>query len=288
MKKVAIVAHTKKPKAKKVALKLISWLTERGLGVLMVKDDSLAIERGDLGVEDDILGREIDLLIALGGDGTILRAVRLLKGREVPILGVNLGKFGFLAEVDTDDIYDVLPEIIKGKYRCDKRMLLRCEIIQDDKVVFEQDVLNEVVVGRGAQHRLTKLEVYINEKPFEQYSVDSVIFSTPTGSTAYSLSAGGPLVSSATKLIIMTPVCPHSFFNRSIILSERDEIVVRCPDEQKEVALAIDGITVFKEENFDYLKIFTSPNEVCLIRLGERDFYSILKEKLRVWTLIGG
>ncbi|MDO8886524.1 NAD(+)/NADH kinase [Candidatus Oleimmundimicrobium sp.] len=287
MKRIAIVIHTRKPKAKKVALKLIPWLNEQNIKVLMTKSDALDIGHVGLGVEEDVFTEKADLLIALGGDGTILRAVRLLKGRDAPILGVNLGKLGFLAEVNADKLFNVFSQIIKGKYKQDRRMLLRCEIIKDDKVIFTQDVLNEVVAGRGARHRLTKIEVDINGKPFKSYSADSVIFSTPTGSTAYSLSAGGPIVSPKTKLIIMTPVCPHSFFNRSIVLSKEDEIILSCPDKQKGFTLSFDGITHIKEENFSYLRISISPNEVSLIRLAEYDFYTTLKEKLDIWTRMG-
>jgi len=288
MKSVAIIIHIKKPSAKKVAIELISWLSKRGIEVKMVKSDASAIGRDDLGIKSDVLITNVDLLIALGGDGTILRAVRLLGGKDVPILGVNLGKFGFLAEVDVENLYNVLSQIIEGKYQCDKRMLLRCEVIKDGESVLERDVLNEVVAGRGAQQRLIRFKVDINGKFFANYSSDSVILATPTGSTAYSLSAGGPLISPATKVMVMTPVCPHSFFNRSIVLSKSDEVCIRCIDRHAIPTITFDGITISQRESFDYLKITTSSREVNLIKFGERDFYTVLKEKLEAWTRVGG
>jgi len=288
MKSVAVVIHRKKMSAKKIAVELVPWLAERDIEVKMVKGDAAVIGRDDLGIKSDALITDVDLLITLGGDGTILRAVRLLGGKDVPILGVNLGKFGFLAEVDVKDLYNVLSQIIEGKYRCDKRMLLKCEVIKDGKSVLERDVLNEVVAGRGAQQRLMRFKVDINGKFFANYSSDSVILATPTGSTAYSLSAGGPLISSATKVMIMTPVCPHSFFNRSIVLSQSDEVCVRCADKHDSLTLTFDGITISQRESFDYLKVTTSSREVSLIKFGERDFYTVLKEKLEAWTRVGG
>ncbi|HDP69839.1 MAG TPA: NAD(+)/NADH kinase [Actinobacteria bacterium] len=288
MKKISIIAHTKKPRVKEVALKIISWLEKQNIGVQVAENDALALGRADLGVRDNFLLEGVNLLISLGGDGTILRAVKLLKGKDVPILGVNLGRFGFLAEVDVEDVENVLPQIIEGNYQLDKRMLLRCEMIRDNKVVFKQDVLNEAVMGRGIQQRLTEFEIEINGKFFARYSADSVIFATPTGSTAYSLSAGGPLIVSKMRAIIMMPVCPHSFFDRSIVLSESDEINVRCLESSSEIALSFDGITLQESNRFDFLKIYASPKEVTLIRFGERDFYAVLKEKLEAWTRIGG
>ena len=230
------------------------------------------------------MAKKADLIITLGGDGTFLRAVRLLGGGETPVLGINLGKFGFLAEVEVAEMYDILPEVLEGGFQLERRMMLDCEVYLNEKKIVARRALNEIVLNRSAKDKLMHVDVHINDIFFNGYSADGIIFATPTGSTAYSLSAGGPIINPKEKIIAMTPVCSHSFFNRSVILNKSDEIKLRCLEENEpNTTLNVDGLT-FHSGSFDLVKIKTSKQFVNLLKAGKRSFYTTLKGKLNTWT----
>ncbi|MDI6799102.1 MAG: NAD(+)/NADH kinase [Actinomycetota bacterium] len=285
--KVALVVHTKKPNVKEIVKDLADWLKERNIDLNMIEEDALALGFEGFGLPAEELTRGASLLISLGGDGTILRAVRYITQDELLILGVNLGKLGFLTEIRAEELFFALGRYLAKDYHDDKRAMLRVRARSGKKLILEQDVLNEVVVGRGAQQRLVEFSVLINDKVFTDYAADSVIFSTPTGSTAYSLSAGGPLASPKVSSILMTPVCPHSFFNRSLLLSGEDGIKVVFTKESQDFSLALDGIVAQLGESINVVEIETSSRLVNLMRLTGRDFYANLKDNLNNWTKIG-
>lgn len=285
--KVALVVHAKKPGVKEIVIGLADWLKERNIDLNMIEEDALALGFEELALPAEELTRGASLLISLGGDGTILRAVRYITQDELLILGVNLGKLGFLTEIKAGELFTALDRYLTKDYYDDKRAMLRVRVRSGKKLILEQDVLNEVVVGRGAQQRLVEFSVLINDKVFTDYAADSVIFSTPTGSTGYSLSAGGPLASPKVDSILMTPVCPHSFFNRSLLLGGEDGIKVVFTKESQDFSLALDGITTQLDESVNVVEIETSSRFVNLIRLSSRDFYANLKDNLNNWTKIG-
>ncbi len=284
--KVVLVVHTKKPNIKKIVVDLIEKLEELDCQIALVEEDALALDIPKYSAKIEGLTQDARLIISIGGDGTILRAIRYLMGRNIDTLGVNLGKLGFMTEILATEIVAALDRYLAGDYEADRRMLIKVKGFDLNGVIFEQDVLNEVVIGRGSQHRLVEMAVSINGRHFTDYNADSVIFSTPTGSTAYALSAGGPLISPTVESILMTPVCPHSFFNRSLLLSPADRIRVDLKRNGQDFTLTLDGITADLAA-LSSIEIERSKGFINLVRFGKRDFFETVKANLNNWTKIG-
>ncbi len=283
VKRVAIVPRLGKPKISSICNDLLKWLTDHRIEAVMPISDAQALGKEKIGCTEDELMKDADLVVVLGGDGTILRAARLLNGKETPILGVNLGRFGFLAEVEVAHLFIALEKTIAGDLEVEKRMMLNCEIVWG-QVKVQKNALNEIFVGRRPVQRLLEFDVKINNKFFNRFSCDGLIFASPTGSTAYALSAGGPLISPKNRLISVVPVCPHSLFNRSLILEEKEKIEIALTERLSKATITIDGIVVWNNEPFDYIKVESSEHTVNLIKFGKCDFYTILREKLKIYS----
>lgn len=281
MKTLSLIPHLAKPKVLPVAKELIAWLENRGVKVKLPQDDADLLQRKELGCKNEDLLKDAENFVVLGGDGTILRAARLLKGAPIPVLGVNFGKFGFLSEIEESGLYKSIEKLITKDYELEERMMLDISIYKEGEIKESYRCLNEVVVGKIVSQRLMGLDVYINDNFFINYAADGLILATPTGSTAYSLSAGGPIVDPSLKLILMTPVCPHTFFNRSIVFSAEDRIRV-IPAHKKELLnINLDGQTSL-EKALDYLDIAASPLPLKLVKTERRDFFSLVREKLGI------
>lgn len=282
MKRVAIIPHLGKPEVASSAKELVKWLTDRKVKVKIPRSDALALGDEKLACADEEIA-QTELVVVLGGDGTILRAARLLRGTQVPVLGINMGKFGFLSEVQLSDLYSALERIIKGDHTLDQRMMIEGQVYGSGKKDAQKIIaLNEIVVERGSGQRLLKLSVSINGSFFKTYSADGLIFATPTGSTAYSLSAGGPIVSPKNHLILMTPVCPHGLFDRTLVLSESDEIEISCPSGDKvQVTVSADGVALFENQPFKTLQVKASDITFPLVKVTKKAFFDTLKEKTK-------
>ena len=266
-----------------VFAQIFSWFSEHGVNVQLHRPEAAFLGKSDLGVPEEALMRNKDLVVVLGGDGTILRAVRLLDGKETPILGVNFGKFGFLAEVEIPQVLETLEQVFSGDYEVERRMMIDCRIVSGSQH-HDYFALNEIFVGRANAERLFEFDVRIDNSFFGRIASDGLIFASPTGSTAYALSAGGPLVTPSAELILMVPVCPHSLFNRSLVLDESSEIEVRPAGRVSIASVARDGLLVWDRKPFDYLRIRRSDRKAVLIRREQFDFFTILREKLHVYA----
>ena len=237
--------------------------------------------------EDD----SFDCAIALGGDGTILQVSRDLRNTDIPIVGVNLGTMGFLTEVEPYQIENVLDRLINDDYRVEDRMNIEGSIIRnegdepDNNNTCSDIALNDIVVSRAGFSRVIGLKVYVNGKVMEIYEADGVIVSTPTGSTGYNLSAGGPIVSPKTDIIILTPISPHSLTSKSIVLSSEDEIeieILKMRKAQKEEAIiSFDGQPGVELSPGDRIKVIRSEKTTKMIKLFDVSFYKVLREKIR-------
>lgn len=285
MKKIGLLPHLGKKKVKPVAKELADWLGRRGLDVMIPEDDAAALGLEALGVpEPELDGAE--LIVVLGGDGTILRAVRLLSGQEVPLLGVNFGKFGFLSEVKADGLYDAMDEVLGGRILLEKRLLLTVRLVFKDGRVEDRQALNEVVVERGPYQRVMELDVSINERFFTKYVADGLILATPTGSTAYSFSAGGPIASPEARMFLLTPICAHSLFGRTLILSDAEQVKIGYSQVYKGGGVvSVDGFRISEIAEVESLEVSVAEGRACLVRREKRSFYAILREKLRVWDV---
>jgi NAD+ kinase len=281
VRKIGLILHAEKPEVKQIADKIISWFEKKQIEIKIPDEEAKIVGRNDLSCAKKDLAKEVEAIIVLGGDGSILRAARIIEGNKTPIIGINLGRFGFLAEVEVKDIDFALERIAAKDFTLEERMMLNCDVIKKDKVLVSYKALNEVVIGRGISHRLMGLDVHINNSFFINYAADGLIFSTPTGSTAYSLSAGGPIVSPLAKVILLTPVCPHTIFNRTLVFSSQDEIRIEPAFQKEEVSIHIDGQVAVDVTSFDFLKVSVSESSFNLIKLEPHNFFSLLKGKLK-------
>ncbi len=224
----------------------------------------------------------IDLLLVLGGDGTLLSSVRLLEGKSVPILGVNLGSLGFLTIVQVDEFEQALKNTLEGDYQIDERLMLEGKIYDENgKVLVEEHVLNDVVVNKAALARIMDLRLMIDGDFVSDYKSDGLIISTPTGSTAYSLAAGGPIIFPSTNVLAITPICPHSLTNRPIVICSDSEIEISLNKMHTDIFITFDGQKGYKFSSQHLLKVKKSERKALLINPKLKNYFEVLKEKLK-------
>ncbi len=229
---------------------------------------------------------DLDLLVVLGGDGTILRAVREMDDFSVPIASVNRGTIGFLAEMDIDQVEELLPKFLAGKGKIDERNMLHVKAMRGKTVLWEGCVLNEAVISQGAISRLIDLKTCVNGDPLATFHADGVILATPTGSTAYSLAAGGPIVHPQLKATILTPINPHSFSQKPIVLPAENKVEVTILTKQNkfsdiQVSLTLDGQTYVTLQTNDVVHACIAPQTVKFLRQNEETFFTTLRSKLK-------
>jgi NAD+ kinase len=220
------------------------------------------------------------MIIALGGDGTLLKAIRSIKNLKIPIFGVNLGGLGFLTEFTIDTLFNNLGKVIKGDFQVQKRMMLQGNLIRNRKSLVKHIALNDIVISQRDLARLLTMNTYINSEYVTTYQADGLIISTPTGSTAYSLSAGGPIVEPATDAMLLTPICPHTLTNRPILIPANSKLRIELPKPENEVALTIDGQIGIPMKKGDIIEVKRHPKQVRLIKSSESSFFGILRKKL--------
>jgi NAD+ kinase len=262
-----------------VVCEILPWLEARGVeGVL--EQDSAEHVVGDAAVASpDTLAARVDALIVLGGDGTLLHAARLIGSSGVPIIGINLGSLGFLTEVKLDEMYTALEELIAGRYEIEERMLLDVEVIRDEEAIARYRALNDAVINKGALARIIDLEVSANSQPVLLTRSDGLIISTPTGSTAYSLAAGGPILYPTLDAIIIESICPHSLTNRPLVIPDRLELRV-CLRRGQDVYLTVDGQVGMPLRPQDCLRIGRAGTSLKLMLPFGNNFFKLLREKL--------
>ena len=226
-----------------------------------------------------------DLAVALGGDGTTLRAVRLMGEQIVPMVGVNLGEMGFLMWVMPDRLEAALERIQAGDFRIDERHMLRARINTTGGRVINRLALNDILIGREEFGRLVKLDVLVNDELFCRYAADGVVVATPTGSTAYSLSAGGPIIAPTTEAYVLTPICPHSLNNRSLVFNHRDKVTIKpvLTEAGAKVGVSIDGVALDDLGDVGGIDIGLAEQRCKFVSLNGPGFYQALSDKLKKW-----
>ncbi|WNG28910.1 NAD(+) kinase [Cystobacter fuscus] len=276
MHTLVLVAKKDKPEAAELALRI----RERYPSLEVLGDRLLAHTLGWPRVEDRELVSRADLVVVLGGDGTLIHAARLLDGRATPILGVNLGTLGFMTEIPADGIFPALDAVLAGRFKLESRMKLCCRLVRDGKVLVQDEVLNDVVINKGALARVADHEVSIEGVPVATYKADGVILATPTGSTAYSLSAGGPIVHPSVDCTVLTPICSHALTHRSTLVPADRTIRITLCSETADTFLTLDGQTGHGLQCGDSIEVVRSPNRVQLLRDPGVGYFSILRKKL--------
>ena len=244
------------------------------------------VARGLTVLEDeDAAARLADLVLVLGGDGTLIHAARILRGRPAPILGVNMGSLGFLTEVPLTELDAAIDHVLSGKAELSERMKLRVHVHRrgasggEDKLV-DSEVLNDVVIAKGTLSRMAEFEVTCSGDYVTSYKADGIIVATPTGSTAYSLAANGPILYPSMRAVILTPICPHTLAQRPVVLPDDQTLNIRLVSES-EVFVTLDGQTGMRLEPGDRVQIKQSPNRVLLVRNPRIDYFGILRAKLK-------
>ena len=279
IKKIGIVANIEKEKIADHVRSLKKWLEEKGVKIFLEMEISKKVSfAGGLGWTE--LARKSEMIVVLGGDGTMLRTAHYLAGHRVPILGINLGSFGYLTEVNLNEIHSTLELIIQAEFITEKRMMLDVSIKHGKNILNVGSVLNDAVINRGDLSRMNELEVDINGKYLTTYKGDGLIVSTPTGSTAYSLSAGGPIVFPGKDLIIVNPICPHTLTNRPIIFPEDSVLKITLWSKDKGAMLTLDGQEAYKVKSGDAIIVKKSRHVTMLVLSPFRSYREILRSKL--------
>jgi NAD+ kinase len=264
----------------RLASEAVSLLTERGVSVVLNRESAEILGHPSLGIPEGELARRANVVVVFGGDGTILRAARSAAPNGIPILGVNLGGFGFLAEVNGPEVERALHRLLEGDFRLDERMMLRASVEHEGRPIQEFLALNDIVVTKSGYARLLKLRTFINTEHLATHLADGLIVATPTGSTAYSLSAGGPIVHPAVEGIVLTPICAHTLNARAVLVSAGDTIVIQVEPVGAPPILTVDGQEGYPLQPGDEVRVERSPHHTRLVRLEGDGFYGLLRAKL--------
>jgi len=280
---VGLIVNYKKEKTRETACRIIDWLNSKKLRVCIEGNKGKEIGKEELNCPSEKFIKNVDLIISLGGDGTLLRAARLAASEDIPVFGVNLGGLGFLTQIGIDDLEKSLEKLYQGRYFLDERMMLNCIVKRREEEIKKFTALNDVVIGKGAFARIICLATYVNNDYVITYSADGLVVSTSTGSTAYSLSAGGPIVNPNINSIILTPICPHTLSARPFIIGENDQVKIKLESSEEKVMVTIDGQEGFVLKPKDEVIVKKSDYKAHLITFKEKSFYAILREKLR-WS----
>jgi NAD+ kinase len=273
---IGLVLHPQRDSAEAVGA-VLGWAAGNGAEVLGVGNEITRLNCAATSVTAEDLGRRSDLIVSLGGDGTMLRAMRLADGRKAPVLGVNLGKLGFLAEVDVPDLPAALSAIDRQDFTVEPRLAIDATIGPDVATAF-----NDVVVVRVPGQGGAVVAVRVGGQPFVSYAADAVIAATPAGSTAYSFSAGGPIISPEVEALVITPASPHSAYNRGVVLSVADMVTLELLPSSGRLAIEIDGQIACYAEAGQRVDLRARPGGARVVRLGQTTFYQRARRKLRI------
>lgn len=285
MKKIGLISNNKASKAIKIAKEVYDYLSGKNVKVLLLEGDSMPASFKLHAVPIDDFSSEADLIVSIGGDGTFLRAARYSFNKQIPVMGINVGNLGFMAEIEIKNRFAALDNLLSGSYNIEERMLLELIIIMDGKKSGNASgpfiALNEFTVSRNLMGKIIDIELFVNDYKVITYRADGIIVATPTGSTAYSLSAGGPVVEPMNESIIITPLCAHSLNTRSIIISPKNKLEVRLRTKNKNDSLSVDGVkTNIAPSNNDIFRISKSNLKLKLITFNSNIFFRVFREKL--------
>jgi len=280
LKHIGIIPNPLKDKDLEMTSQITNWFNQKGIKPYIAEEIAHKLTAKTIAVPEEELYEVCDGLIVIGGDGTILGVAEGASIRNIPILGINLGRLGFLADIEPYEIEAALEKLILKQYKIEERMMLRATIIgaSGDKNVFH--ALNDVNVTRGSFSRLVEFEIYVNDELSDIYPADGVIVATPTGSTAYNLSAGGPIVVPQANAYVVTPICPHTIYSKSIILCDQDKVHIKTLEETEDIALSLDGKLKMYLTSQDEVHIERSPYRAKLIKISDKKFFEILREKI--------
>lgn len=279
--KIGIIPNLSKDDDLKITSYLYNWLKEKqDIEVMLDKNVASVISQSYKGCSKEFMFSTSDVVIVLGGDGTLLSVAKLAVIYDVPLFGINLGHLGFLAQAEVSNMFEELDKFLSGEYTIEKRMMLEAKIEKDNIQSENFIALNDIGIARGPLSRILRYKIFVNNNFVDLYAADGLVISSPTGSTAYSLSAGGPIVSPDADVLIITPICSHTLHSRSIIISSNDVVRIETCASNIEVMLSVDGQHGYKLKSDDVVTIRKSPHYTSLIKLKQRNFFEVLREKI--------
>ncbi|MGZ8847531.1 MAG: NAD(+)/NADH kinase [Pyrinomonadaceae bacterium] len=286
IKRIGVVVKPHQPDVLETLCQLTTWLSERGItlvGSAQIERERIEHQTGCAVevVDEDELSQKVDLMLVLGGDGTMIATARMVGDKKVPVIGVNFGGLGYLAEFPLEELFPALDSILAGEYRVQQRLMLSVELWRGEELVTRNRVLNDVVVNKSALARIIEIEAYLNEQFVNLFRADGLIVATPTGSTAYNLSAGGPIIFPSMNAVVITPICPFTLSNRPIVVPDDSVIEVRLMTKNEEVALTLDGQVGFPLQAGDRALIRKSNTAFNLVQPPNRNYFDVLRNKLK-------
>ncbi|HLC26908.1 MAG TPA: NAD(+)/NADH kinase [bacterium] len=281
MEVIGVIAKPSRENTRTVLETLLPWLRQRTRTILLDKDTAATVQETSTLSRAEV-AQEAQLMLVLGGDGTFLSVARMIGDRGTPILGVNLGSLGFLTEITLEDLYPTLEKVLAGDYRVEERLMLSAAIVSAGVESPRQLALNDVVINKGALARIIHLETHINRQYVTTFRADGLIVATPTGSTAYSLSAGGPIVYPTMDALILSPICPHTVTNRPLVVPGDSvlEITLKTPSEN--VMVTLDGQVGLPIQHNDTLRVQRAGTRIRVVQPYRKNYFEILRMKLKL------
>jgi NAD+ kinase len=281
IQKIGITSKPKKPEIRKIVPPLMQWLRERKIEVFIDRETAATLEISEKCSTRNEIPTQVDLIVVLGGDGTLLATARALNRRPVPLLAVNLGGLGFLTVITQEELYPTLETVLSGDFRTDRRVQIEAEVLRSDEVISSFLALNDVVLNKGAIARILDFDVWVNGEFVSTYKSDGLIVCTPTGSTAYSLAAAGPIVVPSVEAFIVTPICAHTLSNRPIVLPDSAKVEIAVKSHRESVYLTVDGKVGIAVRSDDIVRVKKADSCVELIRPAHENYFEILRQKLK-------
>ena len=285
MDKFFIIANRQKDKELKTARKVEAYLNSKGKSCILREETLEQKSRSNHYTDVEKIPKDVECIIVIGGDGTLLQAARDVVNRQIPLLGINMGTLGYLAEIDRSSIDGALNHLMLDEYTIEKRMMLNGKVYHKEELIAEDVALNDIVIGRDGPLHVTRFHNYVNGEFLNSYTADGIIIATATGSTGYSLSAGGPIVSPETNILIMTPVAPHTLNTRSVIFPAEDEITVEIGEGSQgceaKAVVSFDGDTNVPMRTADRVAIRRSVKDTQIIKISNISFLEVLRRKMK-------
>lgn len=278
---IGIISRPRRSNLSEVVPSLLPWLEDRGIHVVYDQETATSLAEPTEGRSREQVAAASDLLLVLGGDGTLLAAARVAAPRGIPILPINMGSLGFLTSFMLEELYPALEDILAGRLTISERVMLHAELERGDKILDKQTVLNEVVINKGALARMIELKLSIDNDFVCRYRADGLIVASPTGSTAYSLSAGGPIVHPSVESFIITPICPHTLSDRPVVVGDTSIIEVKLSAGTESVFLTLDGQKGIPLQATDRVRISRAQQLLKLIQTPNKSYFEILRNKLK-------
>jgi NAD+ kinase len=279
-KVAAIISRPARPEVGRTVPELVAWLQAHGYQIIVDPETAKYSSGEEEVLRSQMSSRDLDLVVVLGGDGTLLSAVRDTAATDAPLLGVNLGSLGFLTDVPLSSLFSMLDQIAQGRAPVEQRSLMQCDLLRGEEILGSYKAFNDVVVNKTALARLNNYDLFVDKAFVSSYRADGMIVATPTGSTAYSLSAGGPVVMPTVKAFVITPVAPHSLTHRPLVVPDSAVIEILLRSDEEVAYLSLDGQPGFDLKDGDRVQCRRSEHKVSLFRT-DADFFHVLRTKLK-------